>query len=363
MCFTNPNNFMRDNENNLAIMRSKPWKCPSRPKVTIAIGIISKHKPHPDHKGGQIVLASDSQTTYPSGQKRLDAQKINVVRFADSKILIAQAGSAELADKAIEVLRRDSKNIKVENAESVPKAIQAALREVRNELKESYQGCNFTDDAWKRFFREDNFFTLLVGYYFDAQPYLCTVDIDWCIAIPVKGQFKAIGSGASLGEFLLKEYSETFPDFEYSDIIATAVVEKVSDNVDGCGKPTWVGIARHSEESIAEGLQEHGFADGTILPNSTKCDAFMCRRQLTDSIAEELKIQEQKSKNKKSEMLLNTLYSLCKKIGGMVYTETDDPGGDGAIRFSGYYKNRIDEELGMKKLLGRTRSKPIKKDI
>jgi hypothetical protein len=62
-------------------------------------------------------------------------------------------------------------------------------------------------------------------------------------------------------------------------------------------------------------------------------------------------------------MLLNTLYSLCKKIGGMVYTETDDPGGDGAIRFSGYYKNRIDEELGMKKLLGRTRSKPIKKDI
>jgi 20S proteasome alpha/beta subunit len=330
--------------------------------VTIAIGIISKHKRHPDDKGGQIVLASDSQTTYPSGQKRLDTQKINVVRFADSKILIAQAGSAELADKAIEILRRNANGIKVENIETVPKAVQTAVREVRNYLVELNRGCNFSDDAWKRFFRDENFFTLLFGYYFEAKPYLCTVDIDWCYAIPVKNQFKAIGRGASLGEFLLKEYSETFPDFEYSDLIATAVVERIVDNVEGCGKPTWVGIARHSEESIAKGFQEYGYEDGSVLPDSTKCDAFICRRQLIDAIVDELKQQDKNSKAKRSKQLLNTLHSLCKKIGALVYTEPDDPEGDGGFRMSVYWKNAKDRDRGYKFLLKDIESKKAKRE-
>ncbi len=339
MYFPNPLSFMRDNSNGLAIIRSKPWKLPARPKVTIAIGIISKHKRHPEHKGGQIVLASDSQTTYPTGQKRLDAQKISVVRFADSKILIAQAGSAELADKAIEILKRKAKDIKIEDVETVPKAVQGAVREVRDYLIEINKGCNFTDDGWKRFFRDENGFNLLFGYYFEAQPYLCTVDIDWCLSLPVKGSFKAIGSGATLGEFLLKKYNDAQPDFEYSDVIATAVVEKVIQNVDGCGSPTWVGIARYSEESIAEGLEQYGYKDGTVLPKSTKCDAFVCRRQLTDAIAVELHQQEKISEPKKTKQLRSTLTSLCKKVGMLVYTDPGDPDGNGSARFFGEWNS------------------------
>ena len=179
---------MSDKSDKSAIIHSKPWKQPARPKVTVAIGIISKHKRHPESKGGQIVLASDSQTTYPGGQKRLDAKKINVVRFADSKALVAQAGSAELADKAIEILHRKAKDIKIEDIETVPKLVESAVRDVRNYLVSLNQGCNFTDDGWKRFFRDENFFTLLFGYYFNEEPHVCKVDIDWCLSIPIKAQ-------------------------------------------------------------------------------------------------------------------------------------------------------------------------------
>jgi 20S proteasome alpha/beta subunit len=332
-----------------------------RPKVTIAIGILSKHKRFPEEKGGQIVLASDSQTTYPGGQKRLDAKKICGVRFADSKILIAQAGSADLADKAIENLKRAAAKIKIENDETIPKAVQSAVREVRDYLVELNRGCNFSDDGWKRFFRDDNFFELLFGYYFESKPHLFSIDIDWCIPIRVKNSFKAIGIGATLGEFLLQEYSEKFPEFEFSELIATDVVEKVIDNVEGCGRPTWVGIARHNEESIAKGLQEYGYADGMVLPDSTKCDVFICRRQLIDAIADELNKQEKKSKPQKSKQLLNTLHSLSKKIGGLVYTDYDDPDGDGGYRMSAYWKNEKDGDRGLKKLTGRSKSQAGKK--
>ena len=270
----------RDNETDFAIIQAKPWKIPARPKVTIAIGMISKYKLHPDHKGGRIILASDSQTTYPGGQKRLDSRKMTIVEFANAKVLVAQAGSTDLADKAVEILQRSAKGIKVENVETVPQTIQAAVREVRNHLVELNKGCNFSDDVWKRYFRDDNAFTLLFGYYFESQPHLCAVDIDWCLPAPVKTSFKAIGCGAPLGEFLLKQYSEAVPDFEHGDVIATAVVEKVIENMGSCGGRSWVGIVEHASDSRT--------IAGDIVPADNICDAFICRRQCTDAIADAL---------------------------------------------------------------------------
>ncbi len=52
-----------------------------------------------------------------------------------------------------------------------------------------------------------------------------TVDIDMCMAIPVKTAYIAIGGGKNMGEFLLREYAQAVPDFEFGDVIAAAVVE------------------------------------------------------------------------------------------------------------------------------------------
>ncbi len=122
--FTNPLSFMRDNHNNLAIIRSKSWKTPTRPKVTIAIGIISKSKTS-RYGNGQIVLASDSQTTFGSA-KSLDTKKISVVKFSNCSILVVQAGSADLADRAIEIPKEKAKELPMEDYETAANLVQKA---------------------------------------------------------------------------------------------------------------------------------------------------------------------------------------------------------------------------------------------
>lgn len=304
-------------------------------------------------------MASDSQTTYPGGQKRLDARKITVVKFANANILVAQADSADLADKAIENLQRIAKDIKVEDAEAIPKAVQSAVREVRNYLVDLNKGCSFSDDAWKRFFRDDNAFTLLFGYYFQGNPYLYTIDIDWCLPIPVKNKFKAVGRGAALGEFLLKEFGESSPDFEFGEIISTAVVEKVIENVEGCGRPSWFGIVEHVSDSKA-GSDFEGYKKGDIIPAEKKCSAFICQRKTIDAITEELKRQETNSKSKASKHIYNTLTSLCKKIGMLEYSNSNDPDGDGSSRYSGHWKSEKDSQRSMKKFTKKLIAEHIK---
>jgi 20S proteasome alpha/beta subunit len=219
----------------------------TKPLVTIAIGLISKPKGRPPH----MIFASDSQTTYGAA-KSLDAQKISIVNFADAQVLVAQAGMAELSDKAIEIMRKKAKDVPLENSETVAKITVESVREIRNHFYELNKGCVSSDEGWKRFFLEQNYFQLLVGYYFDRKPFMFTVDIDMCFAIPVNHPYKAIGIGRDYAETLVREYLQVDPDFEYAQIIAAAVVEKTIDNIDGCGRPTWLGVAYPQQEEVLE---------------------------------------------------------------------------------------------------------------
>jgi len=92
--------------------------------VTIAIGIISKSKTS-RYGNGQIVLASDSQTTFGSA-KSLDTKKISVVKFSNCSILVVQAGSADLADRAIEIPKEKAKELPMEDYETAANLVQKA---------------------------------------------------------------------------------------------------------------------------------------------------------------------------------------------------------------------------------------------
>jgi len=80
---------------------------------------------------------------------------------------------------------------------------------------------------------------LLVAYYFNEEPHLYKMDIYRGVYTRV-ASFEAIGGGESLGYYLLKENAKADPDFSQEMPIAISVVEKVIDNIDGCGRPTWV---------------------------------------------------------------------------------------------------------------------------
>jgi 20S proteasome alpha/beta subunit len=278
----------------------------TKPKVTIAIGLISRHKGRPPH----MIFASDSQTTYGAA-KSLDAQKISIVDFADAQVLVAQAGLADLADAAIEIIRKKAKDVPLENEETVSKTVQESVRELRNHFIELNKGCNFTEDGWKSFFRDENTFTLLFGYYFERKPFLYTIDPDWCRPIPIKHPYKAIGIGRDYAEILLREYVQIDPGFEYAQIIATAVVEKTIDNVDGCGRPTWMGVVFPTEEDVLREYTKQKEAWKAVGKNPDRpfyeSEAALLNQDSISWVIESLKLEEIKFRTQQKEMILAVL--------------------------------------------------------
>lgn len=281
---TNPNSFMQDNHNNLDIMTEKLRKTRPKPKVTIAIGLISKAK-------RRIILACDSETTN-GAVKSHDARKIGIVEFANGKILVAQAGSAMFGDEAIEIMCRRAKSIEIENPETVRKLAEDSLRELRNKAVEFNKDCPGMD--WHRYFWEDNPLDLLVAFYFDGNPYLYALNLYApFIASRVQNSFKAIGAGKDLGSFLLKEYCDLDPDFIFADLVALSVIEKVIPNVAGCGYPTQAGLVI----PIGQPEFQHPFV----------CDAAHYSAENITKAVNSIREQEQKMKPEKREQMLKTI--------------------------------------------------------
>jgi hypothetical protein len=253
--------------------------------MTIAIGVINQKKTQPTGSSGfrllsSIWMASDSQATY-GATKRENPNKINVVDFVNGQILVAQADNVELGDKTIEKLRAKAKQIIMDTPETAINAVRSAMREVRLELLEWNKECVLD---YEKFFWSEHRLNLLVGYFFNEKPYLYKMDIYRGLPAAVKS-FEAIGGGEILGYFLLKEYAQADPDFEFGMPIAISVVDKVIDNVDGCGKPTWVGNVFPVPDRI--------LVDG---PNGVKsnyqCFASMATQADTEMISKELKIAD-----------------------------------------------------------------------
>lgn len=257
-----------------------------------------------------MIFASDSQTTCGAA-KSLDAQKISVVNFQDAQVLVAQSGSADLADKAIEILAKKAKHIRLENDDTAAQVAKESIREIRNHLKELNQGCVTTDGGWKRLFYEENYFQILIGCYFEQKPFMFTVDIDSCLPIPVKHPYKAIGIGKDYGEILLRDYLQIDPDFEYAQIIASAVVEKAIDNVDGCGRPTWLGIVCPQDESVLLEYrkQQEAFDNMGKTPDKPyfKSSAVLLSQEEIKWVTDELNHQEDKLRQKRKETMLDVL--------------------------------------------------------
>lgn len=319
--------------------RSTPFKPSARPKVTIAIGIISRHKRH-ESDGGEIILAGESQTTYDDGTKDLSTQKISIIKFLNGRILMVHSGFVRPAVLAIKTIQEKAGTTTITDWKTVKNVIEESMREVRKSL---IAGWDFSDDRLKTYLQLDQHFEFLVAFYCDGDPFLLHVDIYGCTACPAgNGDYAAIGVGSDLAKYLIKEFQQADPDFEFVDVIATAVIEKVKANVKDCDGATWVGFAYPDSDVFAEdGWPRYKKGD---LVKARKCGAFICRRQLTDALALELKEQEKNLLPKKNEQISDTLYALCKKIGVLVYTNFDDGGdGDAGVRISAW--SRSEDEM------------------
>jgi 20S proteasome alpha/beta subunit len=206
--------------------------------VTIIAGIIAKDA---------IVLASDSQTTFGT-TKRLDVQKISVIEFANAAALVAESGAAEQSGMAVEILKKKALGTKLTDYAMVAELAQASLREVRNYLIKLNEGCNFSDEKWERYFRDDNQVELMVANYFDGKPYIYTVNLHTCMASRAKLNYEAIGCGGNLGGYLLDELSYPGMDSRLASAIAVYVVETVKKHDAYCGGQTKVALLNNPQK-------------------------------------------------------------------------------------------------------------------
>jgi 20S proteasome alpha/beta subunit len=288
--------------NKLEILRGfhhKRWKPNGKAKVTIAIGLICKRA---------IIIASDSQTTYGAA-KSLDCQKISLVQFRDAQVAVAASGISELSNKAVQIMQRKAKDISLETPETVPSVAQDAVREIRNHLVEINKGC-FTDEGWKRFFIEENPFELLVGFYFKEHPHLFTINLDWAIPILVTGRYKGTGGGKNFAEYLLKEYLQSDPDFEFGLAVSVAVIDKTIDNIDGCGRPIWLGMVWPDDPVLLEARRRR-FA-GTDKPVLESRANWLAREEI-DTLLSEVNINDKTAATTRSEQIREILKKYNKK--------------------------------------------------
>ncbi|MGA2174317.1 MAG: hypothetical protein ABSH38_04955 [Verrucomicrobiota bacterium] len=227
--------------------------------MTIVVGLIGKES---------IVLASDSQSTYGVA-KLLNARKIGVVAFENGTALVAQAGAAYPASRAVQLFERKAKSLRVTDSESFIKAARDSVLEVKHCLIEGQGGAAFSEDRREQFFRCDYYFKLMVAYYLNDQPFIFTIDSYDCLPVHLKSDYVAMGCGDTLAYYLLSEIVELGMPFTNCMARAIYVVEKVKQNVEGCGGSTCVGVVHNVPDSDDDYTAKVRRSKGLTLPYSS----------------------------------------------------------------------------------------------
>ncbi|HLX68634.1 MAG TPA: hypothetical protein VKV04_03310 [Verrucomicrobiae bacterium] len=265
---------------------------PRGAKVTIAIGIVSKRS---RWGPGEIILASDSQMTFADGPKDLDAEKLSIVRFQNGRLLMVHAGYVQPAKKAVRTIQHLAKTERIENAERV---IEKGMREVRKALLD---GFDFSDERKKTYLQLDQKHEFLIAYYLNGEPFLRCADNYSCVVFPLENdKCGAIGLGKELGHYLLKEHQASDGDFEFSDLAAISVIERVKANVDGCAGPCQVGMV-------------------VPMANEWECDVSIFPRPLVENTAHAINNFESNILSDRKSQLNKFQVEFWKQQGMMIY--------------------------------------------
>lgn len=290
-----------DERNASGILRHEPRKKFQirRPRVTIAIGMISKRA-----SGNQIVLAADSQTTWEGSAKSLNANKIERIRFLDGDVLLVHAGMTDLAARFGYEMQERAAKIPLEERDTAPRLMQEVMRWLRNELTAAPPESPLTEKEKGDRYRQ-NPLCFILGYYFERKPYLAKVDIETAVWTPITSCCEAIGCGDYLARFLMHEYRQADSDFEYAYQAAVHVIDNVIAHADGCGPPIKVGLLSSASEAVLKQQAEIAkrTLPGKVISPVRKAIGHIMPQQEIDWTLKSLKSSEAKLwKNRKKQM-------------------------------------------------------------
>jgi 20S proteasome alpha/beta subunit len=260
---------MRTSPHNVS---TKP-RCPKLNKkpVTLIVGIICKDG---------IVIAADSQTT--KGQsKLLGANKINVIEFANGKAAVAESGSI-LSNVVIEALQNKARGTEIVDELTIAKTAESAVREViagitQHLNPESLGGV----DRQKLLMVDDNYFELMIAYYFGNKPRIYIIRSAWVVPFSSALYFATSGIAGDFANYILKEHTVPEMDKNLASVIAIKTVKDAIDYVEGCGLPIRLAlvhkpyrqrpfkvVAKKGNEHLAVSIGEKVYGEVEVVPSS-----------------------------------------------------------------------------------------------
>ncbi len=217
-------------------MKQLRFKLKTNP-VTLIIGIVCKD---------EIVVAADSRTTFPSHVED-HTKKLRIIEFQHGQALIAWSGYTAFAVDTVDVLEREATNLKPEHFRDLAELAKRVLDEMRTREMAPYRGTMVSVESVQAHLRDNVQFNLMLAYYFQDQPYLYTLSFPSGSIYREQSHFSAEGQNASLGSFLLKEYTQPAMDKETAAAIAVYVIESVGEHDRTVGGMTKVAVVRRPQ--------------------------------------------------------------------------------------------------------------------
>jgi 20S proteasome alpha/beta subunit len=283
------------------------WPIPKRKakRVTLILGIVCKDS---------IVLAADSQTT-KGVAKQLGTNKISVVDFANGKAAVAESGSI-LSNVAIELFQMKARGKAIENQLTVAKTAEEAVREVIAGITK-HLNPNSTDIDRQNLLRmDDNYFELMIAYYYGFKPCLYTLKSAWCVPFRSTAHFATSGIAGDLANYILQEHTAKDMEKNLASVIAIKTVKDAIDYVEGCGPPIRVALVhkpyrkrpyklvpKKGNEHLAMSIGEKVYGEVKTEPSSV----YIYDAEKVEAITKIISNVEQKTKASRNNSLHKAL--------------------------------------------------------
>jgi 20S proteasome alpha/beta subunit len=224
--------------------------------VTVIIGFTCKDG---------IVMACESQITgtlYSPTFKSTKAQKIHLIEFQNSGVMVAESGTVLFSQRFADLFTQLAANRKIVDEWTVPNTAQEAMRTLQKEMREQL-GCN-ADTFQERLLKESFSVECMFAFYIEDQPYLYTITLAFAFAEKCRTQFAAIGAGDILAKYLLD--TNLAPDIpeNHANLLALHVIETVKKYDSSCDGQTKVCTLRVERENalVSYNEMEPDVADG-----------------------------------------------------------------------------------------------------
>jgi len=260
-------------------IKSLSWPKPKRKTaVTLIIGIVCKDA---------IVLAADSQTTKGT-VKQSGTNKISEIKFTNGNALVAEAGSASLSNRVVELFKRSAATTDITDDSTIEKLLQKCLREVRHDLTSLHIGSVSPKEQQDYFLDESNYFEIMLAYYQGNKPRIYKFNPLWCIPSPAITYFETSGIASELANYILREHTAPAMDKNLAAVIAIKTVKDAIEYVEGCGMPIRLALVhkpyrrRPYDVVPKKGLEHHTISVGERV-YCGEAETVLSRVEISDS--------------------------------------------------------------------------------